>query len=272
MTHNAPGFDSGIVGTDLLERMTRHAEKYGALLIEARVAEVAQSDGLFTLTGNNGAAWSARAVILATGLELNQIPLDSAVHEAAIARGVLRYCPVCDGFEHKGQRIAVLGCDISGASEALFLSGFSDDVTLVPRRNADLSPNERNDLERAGICVLADPVSRFEPLDKAMILHFDGAGEPLAFDVLYPALGSRPRNRLAKMLGLAIDEAGNVAASAPFGTEVSGVYCAGDLVDGLDQISVAMGHGAIAATKAHNWLRECDRATVERVLDPGDGR
>lgn len=267
-SHNVPGHDAGIAGPDLLERMTRHATRSGAVIVEGEVIDARHEDGLFHLTGADGTTWTGRALILATGVRQNQPPLDEAVHQAAIDAGVLRYCPVCDGFEHRGERIAVLGCDVSGAAEALFLAGYSRDVTLVPRRDVALSAEERSELEQAGIHVLADAVARFEPTDRHIRLFLEGRREPLAFDVLYPALGSRPRNELAHRLGLPTDAEGNTAESSPFGTPVPGLYCAGDLVEGLDQISVAMGHGAVAATKAHNWLRDAEGGTVQAVLGP----
>ncbi len=266
LSRNVPGHEDGIAGAELLERMTRHAEASGAHLVEARVTAATRAEGLFHLTDADGVVRSARAVILATGVAMNKPPLDEEVHQAALDAHVLGYCPICDGFEHTGQRIAVLGCDISGAKEALFLSGYSDDVTLVPQRNVDLNPDERRDLERAGIHILTDPVTRFEPTGREMRLHCEGRAAPLAFDVLYPALGSRPRNALAQQLGLEIEAAGTLATSSPFGTPIPGLYCAGDVVEGLDQISVAMGHGAVAATKAHNWLRERDGETAQAVL------
>lgn len=267
LTHNVPAQEDGIAGPDLLAHMTRHAGQYGASVLEARVTGAAREGGLFRLSDAQGATHSARAVILATGVRQNQPPLPEDVHQAAVDAGVLRYCPICDGFEHRDERIAVLGCDVSGAAEALFLAGYSDDVTLLPRRDVELTSEERHDLEQAGIHVLAEPVERFEPTDRAMLLHCEGRPEPLVFDVLYPALGSRPRSELADALGLALTEDGKAPPDAPFGTEVPGLFCAGDLVEGLDQISVAMGHGAVAATRAHNWLRARDGETVEAVLD-----
>lgn len=270
-SHNVPGHEAGIGGPELLERMTRHAENCGAAFVQAQVTDIGHDEGLFRLTDSGGGHHAARALILATGVEQNQPPIDEQVHQAAVDAGVLRYCPICDGFEHRGDRIAVLGCDISGAAEALFLAGYSDDVTLLPRRDVALSAEERRDLERAGIHIVSDAVSRFEPTDRHMLLHLEGGGAPLAFDVLYPALGSRPRNRLAHQLGLKTDANGTVAVTAPFGTDIPGFYCAGDLVEGLDQISVAMGHGAVSATKAHNWLRDQDGETVHAVLDRDAG-
>jgi thioredoxin reductase (NADPH) len=272
LTHNAPGFDAGIAGPDLLDRMTRHAVQYGARVVEAHVDSAEWNGANFRLASDSGTSWYARSLILATGVTMNQVPLDHATHEAAMAHGVLRYCPVCDGFEHRGQSIAVLGCDISGAAEALFLKTFSDDVTLLPRRDVDLTAEECADLEAAGVNVVGDAVTRYEPTAEAMFVHLDGQAEPLRFDVLYPALGTRPRSRLAGQLGLTLDPGGKAPDNAPFGTAMPGLYCAGDIVEGLDQISVAMGHGAVAATRAHNWLRARDGETVQAVLDEGDER
>lgn len=266
LTRNVPGHDAGIAGCDLLERMTGHAETCGATIVEARVTDARRAGGQFILTGADGTTWRGRALILATGVAQNQPPLPEDVHQAAVDAGVLRYCPVCDGFEHRGERIAVLGCDVSGAAEALFLAGYSDDVTLLPRRDVELTDEERRDLDAAGIRVLTDAVTRFAPTNRHMLLHVEGHRDPLAFDVLYPALGSRPRNDLANRLGLGTTATGKAAETAPFGTEIAGLYCAGDLVEGLDQISVAMGHGAVAATRAHNWLRDADGETVAAVL------
>ena len=266
LTRNVPGHDAGIAGCDLLERMTRHAEACGAAIVQAQVIDARRSCGQFILTGADGTLWRGRALILATGVAQNQPPLPEDVHQAAVDAGVLRYCPVCDGFEHRGERIAVLGCDISGAAEALFLAGYSRDVTLLPRRDVELTAGERRDLDAAGVSVLTDAVTRFAPTERHMLLHLEGRPEPMAFDVLYPALGSRPRSELACRLGLQTTAAGKAAETAPFGTAIPGLYCAGDLVEGLDQISVAMGHGAVAATKAHNWLRDADGETVDAVL------
>jgi thioredoxin reductase (NADPH) len=265
-THNVPGFEDGVVGADLVARMARHASKFGACLEPARIRGIAHRENAFELAAEDGRIWFARSVILATGLELNQIPIDPRLHEVALQNGVLRYCPVCDGYEYRGKRVAVIGCDISGAAEALFLRQYSPDVTLLPWRNADLTPQERDDLAREGIATIPEPIQRYEPMQSEMRLHLQGRTNPLAFDVVFPALGTRPRNALATTLGLAVNESGKVPAGAPLGTSVAGLYCAGDLVEGLDQVSTAMGEGAIAATRAHACLREQDGKTVDAIL------
>lgn len=268
VTQNVPGFADGVTGTDLVERMSRHAMRFGARIRKARISRVGRNAGnTFELQSEEGESWIARALVLATGLEHNRIPIDSDLHERAVHRGVLRYCPVCDGYEHRGQRIGVVGCDVSGAAEALFLRQFSRDVHLLTQSSAELTRNQRRDLVRTGIQTITDPIAGYELAGKRMLVRLAGKPERLEFDVVYPALGTRPRNALAKMLGIPVSADGKAAPDAMLGTPCPGVFCTGDLIEGLDQISVAMGQGAVAATRAHNWLREQDGQTTDAVLE-----
>ena len=84
-TYNVPGFNDGITGPELIERMTRHANKYGAQFVETAIATAIREGDVFVLTDTAGQVWRAKALILATGIILNQIPLDEATHETAIA-------------------------------------------------------------------------------------------------------------------------------------------------------------------------------------------
>lgn len=271
-TFNAPGFPEGIAGPELVERMTRHATEFGAAFLQAEVvaADKVDDDG-FVLRTADGGEHLARTLVLATGLVLHQLPLEDAVHEAAIRAGVLRYCPICDGYEHAGQRIGVIGCDDHGAAEALFVRQYSDDVTLVPRDFGELDAAQRAALAEAGIVVVEQAARHYVPRDDGMEVHLRDCAEPLVFDVVYPAFGTRQRTELAVALGLPVDDAGAVDARSPYGTRVAGLYCAGDIVDGLDQISVAMGQGAIAATRAHNYLRQRDAQTLGAAVASAPG-
>ena len=266
LTHNAPGYPEGISGPDLIDRMTRHAFDHGAEMTVARVRAARHDDAIFSLETDEGDMWQARTLILATGLHLNQIPLNHDTHEAAIRAAVLRYCPICDAYEHIDKMIGVIGCDTQGGNEAMFLRRFSRDVTLIPRSYAELTTQEREALEQAGITVMATPARAYRmDSDRLTVVLEDDTHR--AFDVVYPALGVRPRTELAEALGLAIDDSGCLDAQTPFETQVPGLYSAGDIVEGLDQINVAIAHGAIAATKAHNWLRERDGECLPKEDD-----
>ena len=233
-THNAPGFDEGIAGPDLIARMSRHATTFGAEIEQAKVKTAVRAEDLFCLTDGGVRSWRGRSLILATGLRLNQIPLPPDLHQAAIDAGVLRYCPICDGFEHIDTRIGVIGCDTQGAAEALFLRRYSSDVTLIPKSHADLTLAERHQLQDADISVIRSPARAYTLGDGEMLVDTE-AGARLVFDVIYPALGSHPHTELAEALGIKPDANGCLPADTPFETIVPGLYSAGDVVAGLDR-------------------------------------
>lgn len=257
-SRNVPGFPDGIVGADLIARMSDHATHYGAEIAEGKIVEIARRDdeGGFRAILEGGAIIDARGLILATGVDTNLAKLDSGDHQAAVRNGVLRYCPICDGFEHSDERIAVLGSDLHGAAEAMFLRQYSRDVTLIPKWQVALTDKQRGELEASGVDVLEGRVLRLDATEEAMSVTIEGEAEPRRFDTLYPAFGSTPRSELAAMLGPLADPNGCIPFSAFSDGLLPGVYAAGDVLEGLDQISVATGQGAMAATRLHNWLRE----------------
>lgn len=262
-THNAPGFPDGVEGPELIERMTEHAMRFGARIARAEVVDVAATTEGFRVNTADGSIHECRAVILATGIVLNEVNLPRAMHEQAIADGVLRYCPICDGFEHRDGRIGVIGCDSDGAAEALFLRQYSPDITLMPLSHPELSSEQAREMAGAGIAVKSGALVALEPQEDRMDVRLEGVDGPLSFDVVYPALGCRPRAELAAGLGIPLMKEGCVPYGAVKDSGVPGFYAAGDVVEGLDQISVAMGHGALAATRAHNWLRDQDHHSLQ---------
>ena len=262
LTHNAPGFPEGISGPDLIERMTRHAAAYGATMEQLRVTDIERVAGGYRLSLEDGTTRESRAVVLASGIFLNQVDLPHPVHEAAIKAGVLRYCPVCDGYEHRDKRIGVVGCDSNGAAEALFLRQYSHDVTLMPLSHTELSPAQAREMSAAGVVIETGALLSLKPHADHIAVRLKGR-KTLTFDVIYPALGSRPRAELAERLGIGLTKMGCVSSEGVGDSGFPGFFAAGDVVEGLDQISVAMGHGAQAATEAHNWLRGQDQETLQ---------
>lgn len=254
-THNHAGFPEGIGGEDLLVRMRTQAEQYGAAIVTGRLDTLESSGDLFDACGE-GLAITARAVVLATGVENRRPAIDADTHRNALDRGLLRYCPVCDGFEAIDQAIGVIGADRHGVAEALFLATYSDDVTLLAQETVDLSVAERADLSRAGIKIKDSPIEALT-FSNMVVVRLRDESE-CRFDTIYPALGSDTNNALAKLLGLKLSDDRCIVVDPEQRTSVAGVYAAGDIVMSLDQISVAMGHAAIAATALHNDLRQRD--------------
>jgi len=253
-THNHPGFPSGIEGPDLIGRIHAQAEKYGAKFQEAVVTGLSKTpDGLFEVSVGDTSI-RARFVLLATGV-LDHDPELPGV-DRAVERGLLRICPICDAYEVIGKKIGVIGGGSHSVREALFLRSYSEDVTLIHiREEAALSSEDRRELRAANVDLIESSIDSVV-IENDVIEAFDVGGVEWRFDVVYSALGTSPQSALARDAGAAVNDAGCLEVSDHQQTSLDGLYAAGDLVRGLNQISVAQGEAAIAATDIHNRLRE----------------
>jgi len=257
-TRNHPGFPEGIEGLELLRRIRMQAERFGASIKDGRVELITKEDDLFRIDMDGGIRW-ARRVLLATGV-VDRTP-DVAGAGDALRRGLLRICPICDGFEVSGQTVAVIGPDAAGAREALFLTTYSDAITLIHTGSPDELPRSgRERLRRAGISIIEEPLSSVVFDTERNTAVCVTAGSSRRFDAVYSALGVTPRCDLAIKAGAATGEDGRLVVNDHQETSVPGLFAAGDLVRGLNQITTAEGEAAIAATAIHNQLREIDQA------------
>lgn len=252
-THNHAGFPGGISGKELLERMREQARMYGASVETARVTRLDRIDGGFEAEWGSGPV-TARSVLLATGVTNRRPPMDEDLHDAALARGLIRYCPVCDGYEVTDKKVGVIGSGSHGVAEAVFLRGFTQDITLIaPDKAHDLSSADKAKLEEYGIDCVNGPCQAVAAEGKCITIETpDG---PHVFDSVYPALGSDTHTDLATQVGAVISDTTEcVVVDDHQRTSVPGFYAAGDVVIGLDQISHAMGEGGVAATTIRNDL------------------
>ncbi len=253
-THNHAGFPEGISGKELLERMRAQAQKYGAKIKTDRVTKLEHDEetGLFTATWGSGCQ-TGRSVLLATGVTNRRPPMDEKLHDDALARGLIRYCPICDGYEVTDKKVGVIGSDSHGVAEALFLRSFTKDVTLIaPHAELDLAPEDHERLKAAGVDLVDGPTEAVAISAECIVV--DTAEGHYTFDSVYPALGSDTHTQLAEMVGARLSDDGCIGVDARQRTSVPGVYAAGDVVIGLDQISHAMGEGGVAATTIRNDL------------------
>jgi thioredoxin reductase (NADPH) len=165
----------------------------------------------------------------------------------------LRYCPICDGFEVTDKRIAVIGTQTHGVNEALFLRMYSPDITLIaPDGDHALSEKEKAFLTDADIEIVDGPCGPLRLEGEHIVIPV--RGKTLSFETIYPALGSVIRSELALMLGAEATQEGCLVIDSHQRTSLAGLYAAGDVVKGLDQISHAMGEAAVAATTIRNDL------------------
>jgi thioredoxin reductase (NADPH) len=251
-TRNHAGFPDGIAGHELIERMWRQASLAGAHLQHGEVLKIEASDDMLITQTSLGAIQS-RTALLATGVTNRRPQMTAEVHAVALAAGRLRYCPVCDGFEVTDQPLAVLGSAARGVKEALFLRSYTRTVALISNGAAhELNASERAELAAADVEVIDGPATDFQM--QADGLSLSTAIGRRTFASIYPALGSDIHSGLARNLGAMLTDEGCITVDAHQRTTVPGLYAAGDVVIGLDQISHAMGEAGVAATTIRNDL------------------
>lgn len=252
-SRNVLGFPDGIAGPELLERMRLHAARFDAALELGRVEKLARlEDGNFEAFAGSR-RFQARTVLLATGAR--DVAPDVPGLGPALKAGQVRYCPVCDGFETQGQRVAVLGRDLHGLREAAFVTCFGNQVTWLTMGSEHAVPeSELAQARKLGVVIADSPVRRIDCAPgRGVHVELEG-GQRLAFDVLYPALGLTHASQLATALGARARDDGQLEVDDHLQTSIDGLYAAGDVASGLNQINVAAGHAAIAATAIHNRL------------------
>lgn len=209
----------------------------------------------------NSGSLRARSVLLATGVANHRPAMPDASHDEAVAHGLLRYCPVCDGFEITDKRVGVIGAGTNAFREAVFLRSYTSDLTLVSVAGKHgLSDEEAARLNEHGIAVEPGPITSIEV--EAEQITITTPLRSLHFSAVYPALGSDVRSGLVSAIGAALTPEGCVVVDTHQRTTIPGLYAAGDVVIGLDQISHAMGQAGVAATTIRNDL--CEITTLVR--------
>jgi thioredoxin reductase (NADPH) len=252
ISHNAPGFPNGVSGLHLLERLREQAAHYGVHVVKAEVSVIESAEGVFSCAVGDERI-TALAVLLAAGIRDNRLPMHD--WNDAVLAGVIRLCPICDGYDVIDQQIAIVSTPRNGVGHALFLRSYSSHVTLFcDRKDGQLTNEERAQLEHANITLIEDEIADVGLIDRHQIQVKCINARSYAFDVLYPMVGDKARSELASAIGVECTEDGQIVVDRHQRTNISGVFAAGDVVDGLNQIAVATGHAAIAATAIHNHL------------------
>ena len=252
-TRNHAGYPDGIAGTELLQRMRDQACKYGAKIETEFVTKLERDEqGLFAATWGSGCR-TARTVLLATGVTNRRPPMEEDLHDEALSRGLVRYCPICDGYEVTDKKVGVIGSDSHGVAEAVFLRSYTADITLIaPDKALRLKAEDSEKLKAAGIDCVDGPAQAVAFSDEFIVV--DTAEGHHTFDSIYPALGSDTHTQLAEMVGAELSTTCCIIVDSHMRTSVPGLYAAGDVVIGLDQISHSMGQGGVAATTIRNDL------------------
>ncbi len=252
-TFNYPGFGDGISGHELLERLRAQLEANGGWVTPGRVERLERTeDGLFNVMTETEVLRS-RTVLLATGVVDIEPQMEG--FEAVKKGGLIRYCPICDGFEYTRERIGIIARDEHGVGEAAFIKRFSADLTLIDIEGGaylDTASTER--LARENIVLVQTKVTAmYGDAGKGIFVRMDDGTEH-CFDAVYCALGTQVRSELGTNLGALRNPQGYLVVNPHMQTGIEGLYAAGDMTNQLSQITVATGQASIAATAIHNRL------------------
>jgi thioredoxin reductase (NADPH) len=248
-THNCPGFPDGIGGSELLQRLRAQAGGVGVVPRAVRVASIAREADGFQLA-TDADPLHARTVIVATGL-VDRLPAWQGI-EAAIESGVLRLCPVCDAYEVRHQRLAVYGRGRDCVAHAAYLRTWSKHVVAMHPPGEPPQDEQVALAGELGIGLL--PVDEADCRLEAEALVVAAPDGPQRFEVVYVALGTEARTALIAALGPDTDDNDELRIDAHCRSSIPGLYAIGDAVSALNQLSVAFGHAAIAASAVHRAL------------------
>lgn len=259
---NFPGFPEGVQGPELMEKMQKQAERFGARMVTEQAEKVELAPSFFRVKSDKG-EYQARALIVCTGAQAKLLGLEK--EKELMGYGVSA-CATCDGFFFKGKEIAVVGGGDSAIEEATYLTKFAQKVTVIHRRDtlraskimqerAFANPKIAFKWNR----VVRDIVGTREQGVEALCLASTNGGKEEKFpcEGLFLAIGHKPNTSIVQGL-LKLDPQGYICTyDGTTQTSVRGIFAAGDVVDfRYRQAVTAAGMGCQAALDVEKFLEE----------------
>ncbi|MEM3693996.1 MAG: thioredoxin-disulfide reductase [Candidatus Bathyarchaeia archaeon] len=256
---NFPGFHEAIPGSELIERMRLQAQKFGASFVDEDATSVDFLTRPFKVYVGDR-VFHGRSIIIATGSSPRWLGLAS--EERLRGRGVSS-CAICDAPLFLGKKVAVVGGGDTAIREALHLSKFAKDVIVVHRRDrlrAEMALQERalrnERIHFAWNSIVIDILG--EEVVKGIRIKDLKTGDvkELDCDGVFVAIGRDPNTKLFRGQ-IELDERGYVMKYGETGTNIKGIFCAGDVCDARYQQAItAAASGCMAAIDAEIFLEE----------------
>lgn len=256
---NYPGFEEGIGGLELAEKLEKQAERFGADIRYGEVMGLEPQEGKIIVTTTDG-AYKAGAVLIATGSDYKKIGVPG--EEEFYGKGV-HYCATCDGAFYRDKKLAVVGGGNSAVQEALFLTRFTSHIDLLVRSTVKASEVLQHELKKAEeegkitIHLGATPEEIVGADNKVTNVKIkkDGKDEEIKVDGVFIFVGLKPNTHFLEYTDVELDEVGFVKTDQNLMTAIPGVFASGDVRSGATmQIASAVGEGATAALKIREYL------------------
>ena len=256
---NYPGFDSGIMGPDLMQIFKKQAERFGTEIKTETINSIKKIDGGFSLESAKD-SYEFKSVIISSGASAKWLDIKG---EKELQGHGVSACATCDGFFFKEKEVIVVGGGDSAMEEALFLTKFATKVYIVHRRDSFRASKIMQDrvLDNDKIEVLwnkeVTEIHGSESVESVSLADTkDGSSSEVNIDGVFMAIGHTPN---VDFLGglVELDEKGYVKTgfTTETSTSVPGVFAAGDVADSIYRQAVtAAGTGCQAAIDAERWL------------------
>ncbi|HHT63330.1 MAG: thioredoxin-disulfide reductase [Bacillota bacterium] len=269
---NYPGFSRGTTGPELMGHMAKHAESFGAEIIQEEVVDLELNGDIKTLKGRSGKEYRAKTVILAPGAEPRT--LDIKGEKAFRGKGV-SYCATCDADFFEELDVVVVGNGDAAVEEAMYLTKFAETVTIIVIHDEGILDCNKASAELA----FANPKIKWvwnsvlheikgDGLVESVLIKNIKTGEisEMQTNGVFFFVGTVPKTEILKGK-VELNEQGYIITNDVMETSVPGVYAAGDArVKYLRQVITAASDGAIAAVAAEKYLAE-EEGFKERVLN-----
>ncbi|MDR2544590.1 MAG: FAD-dependent oxidoreductase [Methanobrevibacter sp.] len=255
---NYPGFEivSGLV---LMRKMKLQAQKFLELRENEAVENIVKIENGFEISTTKR-KYFAKAIILAMGKKYRKLGVDGEKKFAGLG---VSYCATCDGIFFKDKKVIIVGGGNSSLQEAIFLDNLGVDVTIVHRReNFRAEQYLQEKIKDKNIKTIFNSEVKEIKGDKTVksVVLEDNKGNQkiIGIDGIFVAIGSLPVIELAKNLNIELNNDNQIITNKKQKTNIPFIYAAGDIAGGLQQLIVACGEGAIAATSAYNDLENKD--------------
>ena len=272
LIENYPGYPE-IDGFELMMKFKEQAEKYDVPVVDDKVVSITRDRHTFEASTAGGETYHTPNVILAVGRERRKLGLE---HEAEWTGRGVSFCSTCDAPLHRGNVVAVVGGGNAAVEGAVLLSKYARHVYIIYRQDRFTRP------EPVNIRLLGE-AGNVEQLLNTNVIELKGddglsgivldrphnGTSELSVDGLFIEIGADPRVKLAKQLGVALNDKDEVIVDKAMRTSVHGVFAAGDLTDAsgdLKQTVTAAAQGAVAATSAYADLAEHPNACAPHSI------
>lgn len=244
VVHNYLGFPDGVSGKELIEKGTRQAGKYGVEFRREEVTKISGEADSF-LVETQGGTYQARRLVFASGIMDHHLHIPNYYDYAGKS---IFYCPDCDGYEASDKRVVAVGSGNGAAALALVLLTFTDRITVCTNGEpAGMDERFSGRLRDNGIPVVEEKITGIRGSQGQIEAFVLAGGEELPCRCAFVHLGARVHSKLAKDLGVELLPNEHIKTDRAQATNLDGVWAVGDVGASSQQISVAVGQGAIAA-------------------------